>query len=205
VGNLDRGEFLRLGAAGAVAGVLGRGGVAVAAPPPPTPQGDDMGFVQWGAVAEMVSVAFWRRALDEGDFSDRIQRRLRAARDADREHLARLSAVLGDDAPKEEDFEIALPDAAFKTRARILAFGLEIEQRVTGVYLDGVTRTTDQQTRLLLGRLLVSDAGHLSVLRGLDGRTIADSGLRNPVSVESAGDWVDRFIRSRSFPTESTA
>jgi Ferritin-like domain len=202
VGNLDRGEFLRLGAVGAVAGLLGHGGIAAAAPPPPTPQGDDLGFVQWGAVAEMVSVAFWRRALADGDFSERVRRRLRAARDTDREHLARLTAVLGDDAPKEEDFEITLPDAAFKSRARIFALGLEIEQHVTGVYLDGVTRTTDQQTRLLLGRLLVSDSGHLSVLRGLDGQAIADSGLRNPVSVESAGDWVDRFIRSRSFPTE---
>ena len=70
-----------------------------------------------------------------------------------------------------------------------------------GVYLDGVARTTDQETRLLLGRLLVSDGQHLTVLRGLAGEPLADAGLRNPLRVETAGEWIDRYLRSRSFPT----
>lgn len=199
---MNRSEFLRLGAAGALAGLAGGGGTAAAAPLPPAPKGDDLGYVQWGAMAEMLSVAFWRRALDEGDFSPRVKRRLRALRNADAEHLAKLTAVLGEDAPSEDDFEIALPASAFRTRDRILAFGQDIERRVVGVYLDGVARTSDEPTRLLLGRLLVSDAGHLSVLDGLEGHSIADDGLRNPIRVEQAGAWLDGFITSRSFPTE---
>jgi hypothetical protein len=151
----------------------------------------------------MLSVAFWQRALDDGDFSATAQRRLRAARDADADHLRRLNAVLGEDAPAEDDFTIGLPDSAFLTRARTLGFGKEIEQRVTGVYLDGVARTTDQETRALLGRLLVSDTQHLSLLRSLDNEPVADTGLRTPIRVETAGEWIDRYLVSPAFPTES--
>lgn len=187
---LDRGEFLRLGAVTALAGVFG--GAASARAQSPAPQGDDLGYVQWGATAELLSVAFWERALDEGRFSAKAKRRLTAAREADKEHLERLNAVLGEDAP---EFEIVLPDGAFRTRARILAFGQEIEQRVTGVYLDGVARTTDQETRLLLGRLLVADTQHVSLLRGLANEPLADTGLRTPLRVEPAGEWIDRYLR----------
>ena len=83
-----RSEFLRLGAAGAVAGLLG--GAARRSRRPPRrrrprrgAKGDDIGYVQWGAIAEMLSVAFWQRALDDGGFSRRVERRIRAARDAD--------------------------------------------------------------------------------------------------------------------------
>lgn len=196
-----RRDLLRLGAAGA-AGALVAPVVAAAQQPAPTPtptgpapQGDDIGYVQWGAMAELLSVAFWRRAIDDGDFSKRAQRRLRAARDNDADHLARLLAVLGDDAPADGDFEVVLPKRAFRTRASILALGKEIETRVTAVYLDGVARAADLQTRALLGRLLVADIGHLALLRSLDGETVADSGLRTPMRVETAGEWIDSYLR----------
>ena len=200
-----RSEFLRLGAAGAVApcSVERAPRLRRPRPPAPAPKGDDIGYVQWGAIAEMLSVAFWQRALDEGDFSRRVERRIRTVRDVDKDHLARLNAVLGEDAPDPDDFVINLPDSAFRTRARILAFGQEIEHRIVGVYLDGVARTTDQETRLLLGRLLVADGQHLSVLRGLAGEPLADTGLPGPQRVAPAGEWIDRFLQSRSFPTES--
>lgn len=199
--SLDRSEFLRLGAASALAGLVGGSSVAAAAQQPtpapvPTPQGDDIGYVQWGVTAEMLSVAFWQRALDDGDFSKRAQRRLRTSRDNDADHLKRLLAVLGEDAPADGDFEVVLPDKAFKTRASILAFGKQIEQHVTAVYLDGIARTTDQETRLLLGRLLVADNGHLALLRSLGGEPVADLGLRNPMRVETAGAWIDDYLRT---------
>ena len=187
-----RRDLLRLGAAGAAAAL-----VAPAVARAQAPQGDDVGYVQWGATAEMLSVAFWQRAIDGGGFSPRAQRRLRAARDGDADHLRRLNAVLGEDAPTEDDFEIVLPNRAFRTRAGILAFGKEIEERVTAVYLDGVARTTDQETRALLGRLLVADSGHLALLRSLAGEPVADTGLRTPMRVETAGEWIDTYLRMR--------
>jgi hypothetical protein len=184
-----------------VTGLLGADRASAAAPLPPAPQGDDLGYVQWGATAELLSVAFWTQALARGDFSPRVKRRLGAARDADRAHLAKLSSILGAAAPRADDFELALPAKAFKTRDGILALGEEIEQHVVGVYLDGVARAGDQPTRLLLGRLLVSDTQHLTVLRGLDRQSLADDGLRNPLRIDPAGDWLDRYLRSPSFPT----
>lgn len=197
-----RRDLLRLGAAGA-AGALVAPAVARAqqpaptpAPVAPTPKGDDIGYVQWGATAELLSVAFWQRALDDGDWSARATRRLRTARDNDADHLRRLIAVLGDDAPTEDDFEIVLPNRPFRTRASILAFGKEIEERVTAVYLDGIARTSDEATRALLGRLLVSDVGHLGLLRTLGGEPVADKGLRTSMRVETAGEWIDSYIRT---------
>lgn len=201
---LDRNQFLRLGAASVLAGALGRAGVAAAQEPTasgPTPEGEDIAYVQWGATAEMVSIAYYTRALESGAFSKRVERRLHGAREADRKHLAKLNAVLGEDAPTDEDFEITLPASAFRTRARILRLGTDIEQRVTGVYLDGITRSTDEETRLLLGRLLLADSQHLTMLEGLAGRRLNVVGLRNPVRISEASPWLDRFLRSRSFPT----
>ena len=89
------------------------------------------------------------------------------------------------------------PPARFRTEARILNFGARSSSASSGVYLDGVARTTDQPTRLLLGRLLISDGQHLTMLRGLAGDPLADDGLRNPVRVET-GRRLDRPLpRSR--------
>ena len=61
---LSRKGFLALGASGvatAAAGALGPG-LAAAAPQPPAPQGDDLGFLAFGAVAERASL----RLLPQG-------------------------------------------------------------------------------------------------------------------------------------------
>lgn len=201
--SLDRSEFLKLGAAGALAAFAGGGAATAAAQgPAPAPEGDDIGYVQWGATAELLSVAYWRQAIASEHFTDRAKRRLRAARDADAAHLRRLNAVLGEDAPSDDDFEIELPASAFRSRERILAFGQEVEQRVTGVYLDAVNRVVNPETRLLLGRLLIADTQHIALLRTLANEVVLDGGLRSPIRVETAGEWIDRYLVSPSFPTE---
>src|SRR3954466_13958040 len=62
---LSRKGFLTLGATGvatAAASALGPA-AALAAPQPPAPQGDDLGFLAFGAVAETNAVIFYRTAL----------------------------------------------------------------------------------------------------------------------------------------------
>ena len=63
--DVTRGGFLRLGAAGVTtaAGGMLVGGAALAAPPPATPQGDDVGFLTFGVVAERTALAFYKKAL----------------------------------------------------------------------------------------------------------------------------------------------
>ena len=63
---LDRAQFLRLGAVGAL-GAAGAGlvaaGPAAAALPAPNPQGDDIGFVGFAVVAEQTSQRCYQETL----------------------------------------------------------------------------------------------------------------------------------------------
>ena len=86
------------------------GGTALAAPPPAKPQGDDVGFLTFGVVAERTALAFYKKALTTPDLFDAAdRRRLTQARDAKREHIQRLNAALGDGAVVRERLRGRLP------------------------------------------------------------------------------------------------
>ena len=61
---LTRAELLRLGGA-ALAGGAVVASPATAALPAPTPQGDDEGFLQFGALTERTALTFYRTALKQ--------------------------------------------------------------------------------------------------------------------------------------------
>jgi Ferritin-like domain len=199
---LDRASFLRRGVAGlaamSAAGLLRP--AASGAADPIRPVGEDIGFVQWGATAELVSLAFYDRALHESlrwgarGFSGAERTRLKLARATDAEHLRKLRFTLQSEAPDKGDFTVALPDAAFRDRRSILDLGLELETLIAGVYLDGVTHAGDPGTRALLGRLLASESQHISALRVLGGQP-ATTGLLHAVYPEQASDALDRFVQ----------
>ena len=123
---LSRKGFLALGASGvatAATGAFGPG-LAAAAPQPPAPQGDDLGFLAFGAVAEGASRVFYGTALaTPGLFDDSERRRLTQALKAKREHIIRLSTAMGPDAVGPGDYEVDLPKSSFTTRDRALALG----------------------------------------------------------------------------------
>jgi hypothetical protein len=193
---LSRKGFLALGASGvatAAVGALGPAG-AVAAPPPPAPQGDDLGFLAFGAVAEGASRAFYRQALaTPGLFDAGERRRLARARRTKREHLIRLSAAMGPDAVGSGDFEVDLPKSSFATRDKALALGSSLEELLVGVYLNGAGYAADPGTRLLVARLLTVDGQLLGSLRAMAGKAVGD-GLPNPLSTEEAGAALDKLI-----------
>ena len=197
---VDRGQFLRLGVAGALAVAAGTAvaPAAGAAGPAPAPVDDDLGFVQWAATAELVTVAYWDRALAERGFGEQAQRWMKAMRGADAGHLAKLSAVLGDAAPSDRDFRVVLPKRKLASRAAVVALGEELEEHMLRVLLGAVSQTIDPGTRLLLGQILVNDTQHLDSLRQLAGASSAFAGLRGPLELEPAGDWLDGYLRVRS-------
>ena len=164
------------------------------------PVGEDIGFLQWGATAELVSLAFYDRALHETllwgarGFTRPERERLKLARAGDVEHLRKLRYTLQADAPKSTDFTIALPDAAFRDRRSILAFGEQLEELIAGVYLDGVANAGDPGTRGLLGRLLASESQHIAALHVLGGAP-ATAGLLTAVYPEQASDALDKYIQ----------
>jgi Ferritin-like domain len=193
---LSRGQFLRLGASGVVAaagGALGAG-VALGAPPPATPQGDDVGFLAFGVVAERTALAFYKKALTTpGLFDAGDRRRLTQARAAKRDHVTRINAVLGGDAVGSADYAVDFPKSAFSTRDRAVALGIELEKLLVGVYVNGAGYSADPGTRLLISRLLTVDGQLLATLRAMVGKPAAD-GLPIPLSTEQAGDALDKLI-----------
>jgi Ferritin-like domain len=201
VPEINRGQFLRLGVAGAV-GTVGAGllaGPAAAALPVPTPQGDDVGFLSFAAVAEQASRAWYGRALRVGGFSAGDRRRLQTALTAKGQHLTRINAALGADAIQPGDFEARFPAGAFATTDRAIGLGRRIEEVLVATYLNGTSFARDSGTRLLLGRLLTYDAQMLAWMRGLTGAAPA-GGLPNPLSLEQAGRQLDLIITTPNFP-----
>lgn len=193
---LSRKGFLLLGASGAATaagGVLGAG-VALGAPPPAAPQGDDLGFLAFGAVGEGAAQAFYRQALATPRLFDAAERRhLTQARRAKRDHLIKLNAAMGADAVGSDDFEFDLPKTAFSTRDRAVALGISLEELLVGVYLNGAGFSADEGTRLLLARLLTVDGQLLGSLRAMAGKPIA-AGLPIPLSTEEAGGALDKLV-----------
>jgi hypothetical protein len=202
VPEINRGQFLRLGVAGVV-GTVGAGlmaGPAAAALPVPRPQGDDVGFLSFGAVAEQASAAWYERAARVGGFSAGERRRLQQGRAAKLDHMERINAGLGPDAIQPGDFDASFPANAFASQGRAVALGASLENLLVGVYLNGAAFAADSATRLLLGRLLTFDAQQLGWMRGLQGASAA-SGLAVPVSLEQAGPQLDRIVTTPNFPT----
>jgi hypothetical protein len=190
---LSRGAFLRVGAS-ALAGSAVAAGAAIAAPTPPAPQGDDLGFLAFGAVGERASLTFYRTALKTpGLFSAAERRSLDAARVAKRSHVAKINAVLGEGAVSAGDFKFELPKRSFTTRARAVALGASLEELLVGVYLDGAGYAADPGTRLLVARLLTVDGQLLAVLPMMAGGTPAP-GLPNPIGTDQAGDALDKLL-----------
>jgi hypothetical protein len=194
-----RKDFLRLAAvtlgtaaAGSLAGP--RPAQAVA----PRPIGDDLGYVQFGVVAELVCEAFYHRALTEGHgWTHGERRRLKLAHDGETHHLRRLNALLGQDALERGDYEIVFPTDTFGSRARTLAQGRRLEEMVVGVYIDGVTNTADPGLRELLGRLVAADARHLAGLEELGTGTAASSGLPPAMFLDNASPELDDYLRPK--------
>jgi hypothetical protein len=193
---LSRGQFLRLGATGVAAaagGALGAG-VALGAPPPATPQGDDVGFLTFGVVAERTSLAFYKKTLTTAglfDASDR--RRLTQARATKRDHVNKINAALGGDAVGAADYAVDFPKSTFTTRDKAIALGIELEKLLVGVYVYGAAYSTDPGTRLLISRVLTVDGQLLAALRGMIGKPAAD-GLPIPLGTDQAGDALDKLI-----------
>jgi hypothetical protein len=196
---VDRKQFLRLGALGAAGAALGSASPARAAFPTPTPVGDDVGFVQLGAVGERISLEYYRTARHATVLAGPERRRVALARDTKARQFAALNAALGEDALTEDDFAIAFPAKDLSTHKRLVTLGRDLEAVLVALYLNGVHNAQDRSTRLLLGRLLAYDVQQLAWLRGLHGQPDMTE-VPAPLSVELAGAQLDRFLSTPAGP-----
>jgi hypothetical protein len=197
---IDRGDFLRLGAGGLLAGAIvpATAGAQLAKP---APQDDDIAFLSFATVAERASRDFYRAAAKAKGtgFTPGERSHLRRVIAAKSTHIVRLDGALGADAPLTEDFVTVLPEGAVKTKARSLALGGQLEALLVSVYLNGVSYAVDAGTRLLLGRLLVYDAQALTWLR-LRGGKASPAGLASSIDLEAAAGKLHGFLSTPAFP-----
>jgi hypothetical protein len=199
---LDRGAFLRLGAAG-VAGLTAAGLLPAAAnaqTQAPAPQDDDLAFLSFATVAERTCRDLYRAAHKQKGtgLSAAERRHIDKIASAKRGHIVKLNAALGAEAPLSGDFETVLPKGAVDTRARILSLAEQLETLLVRVYLNGVGYAEDAGTRLLLGRLLAYDAQQIAWLRSAAG-TFTPAGLQGPIDLEVAAAQLDAFLSTPDF------
>jgi hypothetical protein len=193
---LDRGAFLRLGAAGAAtaAGALAAPATGAAAPPV-APVGEDLGFVQFVASAKLVALTLHDRIAAARLLPARPRRRLAALRRADADHLRRVAYALGDERPRRADFEYAFPPAALRDADGALAELARLEELTAGMALLAAGFAADPGTRLLIARIGSADTGHLAELRLLRGRPPARSGLPDVPAFDRATEVLDSYLR----------
>jgi hypothetical protein len=165
---------------------------ARAAPTPPAPTGDDIGFLTFGAVAEGVLTRVYSDMQGvRGAFSPSEKRLLAEAHDRQLDNVTRLNTALGpDDAIPLEDFSRAV---RLGTRAGALKVARRLETLVIGVYLNGVGYAADEGSRLLLGRLLAVAGGHQALLTRLAGEHLG--GLPKPIDLQGAGPLLDTYLK----------
>lgn len=180
--SVTRGGLLRGGAAMAAGALLAPAGAARAALPAPQPQGDDVGALQFAVLAERVSVAYYAAAGDKANARRKAQ------------HVAKLTAALGADAPSDDDFAIKLPKQVTP------ALGVRIETLLVRSYTAALASTIDGSTRLLLARLLAVDSQLLTVARAAAGLPPL-TGLPVPIDLEQAGAELDGLLSAPNYPT----
>jgi hypothetical protein len=203
VTELDRGDFLRLGAGGLLLAAAGAIAPAAAGAqvPLPAPIDDDIAYLSFGAVAERASRDFYRAAYRQAGsgFSTFERHHLERVASTKRAHITRIDAALGADAPLTTDFVTVLPKNAVATKARALRFLRQLETLLVRVYLNGIGYASDSATRLFLGRLMGYDAQALCWIELRVGMA-APSGLAAPMDLEPAADALDGFLSTPDFP-----
>ncbi|XAY05720.1 hypothetical protein DSM112329_02578 [Paraconexibacter sp. AEG42_29] len=202
VQTFGRAAFLRAGMVGAatVAGTALVAPSARAGLPAPVPVDDDVGYLQFTATGELVAVSLGTTLLQAPGFTAAQRQRLQALRAGSKRHLARLSLVLGADAPQFGDFDLQVPAPPGGTPKARLATSLDLAGLLAGVYLAAVSDTVDAATRGLHGRLLWSQAQQVSTLRVLSGLPSVAGGLPVPIPLEAAVPRLDAYLADAEPP-----
>lgn len=160
---------------------------------PPAPQGDDIAFVQLGAVAELVTLQLYRSATADDALRPRERRVFSRLAKQQARSFKGLNALLGEDEITDSDFGVRIPGKVLRSAARTTALAARFERLIAGLYLGGVQSTIDPPTRLLIGKRLAAASRDLTLIRSMRGEKLNLKSLR-PLSVEFVGIQFDRYL-----------
>ncbi len=173
--------------------LLSLAGPASAEQFPPAPQGDDVAFVQLGAVAELVTLQLYRSAAADDALQPRERRAFGRLAKQQAKSFEGLNRLLGEDELTDSDFGVHIPGEVLRSAAKTTALAARFERLLAGLYLGGVQSTIDPPTRLLIGKRLAAASRDLTLIRALRGEKLNLKPLR-PLSVEYVGIQFDRYL-----------
>lgn len=165
---------------------------------PVRPIGDDLGFFQFGAVAELLCVNVYRAAANRPGVSPTHRNWILQARAADKEHYDLLLGPLGSDAPRFSDYKLAVPKQTRSSGRRLLSLAADLERLTVGVYVNAAANASDRATRELFGRLVAADTQHASALRRISGAPPITNSLPPAIDLELAGQELDKLTSDPS-------
>jgi hypothetical protein len=160
---------------------------------PPAPKGEDIAFLQLGAVGEMVTLELFRAASHSDALRANEQHAFSSLADQTSKAWRGFNSLLGEGAISREIFAVHIPTSVLESRGKTLALAARFERLLSGLYLSGVQSTIDPPTRLLIGNHLLMSTQGLTVLRGMRG---AKLNLKVPkqLSVEYVGEQFDHYL-----------
>ena len=157
---ISRARLLAVGVGAAAAVVAAPLAPAFAAP---NPQGDDLGFVGFAATTELVLLSLYGRALNAKVLSRAESAAVQHMREDDRKHYDALVPLLGEAAPVASGYDISFPKGTFDSSRAILREAVKLERLLVGTPGHRASPPRqDDETRLLLARILESDSVHLA-------------------------------------------
>jgi hypothetical protein len=203
VHSISRKRLLTTGLGAAATLVAAPLGPAFAAP---NPQDDDLGFVGFAATTELVLLSLYGRALNTRVLSRDEKAAVLHMRTDDRKHYDALVPLLGESAPVASGYDISFPKGTFDSARAILQEAVKLERLLVGTLVTGLAATQDDETRLLLARILESDSVHLSAAQGILRSAIAFTpALPLPLSLEESGLKLDAYLSVPGFDDTSAA
>jgi len=160
---------------------------------PPSPNGEDIAFLQLGAVGELVTLELFRAASHSEALGASEQHTLGQLADQTSTAWRGFNSLLGEGAISREVFAVHIPASVLRSRDKTLALAARFERLLTGLYLSGVQSTLDPPTRLLIGNHLLMSTQGLTVLRGMRG-TKLNLKVPKQLSVEYVGEQFDNYL-----------
>lgn len=159
----------------------------------PAPQGDDIAYLQLGAVSELVTLELYRGAVHSKALDASETQTFKRLADQTAKGWLRLNSLLGEGAISREIFTVTIPASVLRSRVKTVALAVRFEKLLSGLYLGGVESTVDPPTRLLIGHHLAMSTRDLAVLQDLEGDAPK---LRAPkqLSVEYVGEQFERYL-----------
>ena len=160
---------------------------------PPKPKGEDIAFLQLGAVGELVTLELFRAASHSDALGASEQHTFSLLANQTSEAWRGFNSLLGEGAISREVFAIHIPVSVLASRGKTLALAARFERLLTGLYLSGVQSTIDPPTRLLIGNHLLMSTQAMTVLRGMRGAKL-NLTVPKQLSVEYVGEQFDHYL-----------